>query len=240
VVHGTGRPDRCGGYAGPYRGLGIPNRPTRGQAAATAQGACAHARRVYRPRRCGLCHHERVFDTRTSLNNHASRQHGYYYSLKGDCFTPLGRGGAGRNGPPSTAHGCCDFEPRLRGRARRVPGRARPSYPRSVPSVRYPQGSDCPFPASQAVRSGVVTAWLPPQFPVLGVEAEVGPPTTPPPPAVPGPSPPSPPEEAALQMALSDFVEPEVDAVDPAATTEPPMMPPETSHNFRKQIWSTV
>jgi len=31
-----------------------------------------------------------VFDTRTGLNNHSSKQHGYYYSLKGDCFVPLG------------------------------------------------------------------------------------------------------------------------------------------------------
>jgi len=78
------------GYAGPYRGLGIPHRPTRGQAAATAQGACARARRAYHPRRCGLCYHGRMFDMRTGLNNHASQQHGYYYSLKGDCFVPLG------------------------------------------------------------------------------------------------------------------------------------------------------
>ena len=82
------------GYTGPYRGLRIPHRPIRGQATATAQGACTCSRRAYRPRRCGLCYHERVFDTRTGLNNHASQQHGYYYSLKGDCFIPLGGHGA--------------------------------------------------------------------------------------------------------------------------------------------------
>jgi len=130
------------GYAGPNRGLGIPNRPARNQAAATAQGAGACACGAYRPRRCGLCYHEHVFDTRTALNNHASQQHGYYYSLKGDCFIPLG-GGARRTGPPQwTALGCCDFDPRFRGRARHVPGRVRPLYPRSVPSVRYLHGND--------------------------------------------------------------------------------------------------
>ena len=120
------------GYAGPYRG----------QATATAQGTCTRSRRAYRLHRCGLCYHERVFDTRTGLNNHASQQHGYYYSLKGDCFIPLG-GGARRTGPPQwTALGCCDFDPRFRGRARHVPGRVRPLYPRSVPSVRYLHGND--------------------------------------------------------------------------------------------------
>jgi len=66
----------AGGYAGPYRGLGIPHRPACGQAAATAQGACARVRGAYRPRRCGLCYQERVFDTRTGLNNHASSSTG--------------------------------------------------------------------------------------------------------------------------------------------------------------------
>jgi len=76
-------------YTGPYRGLGVPHRPVHGRAAATALGAGARARRAYRPRRCGLCYQEHLFDTRTGLNNH-SKQHGYYYSLKGDCFVPLG------------------------------------------------------------------------------------------------------------------------------------------------------
>ena len=121
------------GYAGPYRGLGIPHRPARGQAAATAQGAGTRACKVHRPRRCSLCYHEHVFDTRTGLNNHSSKQHGYYYSLKGDCFVPLGEGGARCDAPSPAATRCCGigagFDLRLRGRARRAPGRIRPSYP---------------------------------------------------------------------------------------------------------------
>jgi len=168
-----GAPTDADGYSGPYRGLGIPHWPVRGQAAATVQGAGARAHRVYRPRRCGLCYHERVFDTRTGLNNHSSKQHGYYYSLKGDCFVPLGGSGPRHHAPPPAAARCCGlgagFDPRLRGRARRVPGRIRPPYPRSVPPVRYPRGIDHPFMAPQAVRSGVVTAWLQPQFPVFWI-----------------------------------------------------------------------
>jgi len=76
---------------------------------------------------------------------------------------------------------------RLRRRIRPVPprssptrpGHIRPLYPRGVPPVRYPRGIDYPFRAPQAVRSGVVTAWLQPQFSDLDVEVEVGPPTTP-------------------------------------------------------------
>ena len=118
------------GYSGPYRGLGIPHRPARGRAAAAAPGAGAHARRVHRPRRCGLCYHERVFDTCTGLNNHSSQQHGFYYSLKGDCFVPLGEGGIRRDAPALAATGYrglgAGFDPRLRGRGRHVPGRIRP------------------------------------------------------------------------------------------------------------------
>jgi len=101
------------GFAGPYRGLGIPHRLVRGQAAATTQRAGARARRSYRPRRCGLCYHEHVFDTRTGLNNHASQQHGYYYSLKEDCFLPLGLSGVRRDvprrPPPSAAASAQDW-----------------------------------------------------------------------------------------------------------------------------------
>jgi len=87
-----------GCYTGPYRGLGIPhqNAAVRSRAAAAAHGINDHARggcvgrRAYRPRRCGLCDHQHTFDTRTGLNNHSSKQHGYYYSLKEDCFVPLG------------------------------------------------------------------------------------------------------------------------------------------------------
>jgi len=75
-----------GWYAGPHRGLGIPHRPVRGRLAAATQGAGDRACRAYHPRRCGLCNHEHSFDTRTGLNNHSSKQHSYYYSLKGDCF----------------------------------------------------------------------------------------------------------------------------------------------------------
>jgi len=222
------------GYAGPYRGLGIPNRPARGQATATVQSIGVHARKTYRPRRCGLCYHERVFDTRTGLNNHTSQQHGYYYSLREDCFLPLGWRDV-RSGVPSPAGTeYCGMgvgsDARLRGRARRVPGRTRPSYPRGVPPVRYPRGIDNPLVAPQTTRSGVMTAWLPPQFPVLDVEAEAGLPTTPSPPAVPGPSASPPPGEAILQMALADPVEPGDDLEVFAATPEPPSTPLEATN----------
>ena len=101
--------------------------------------------------------------------------------------------------------------------------------------------------APQAVCSGVVTAWLQPQFLDLDVEAEVGLPTIPPPPAVPGPSPTPPPGDAIPQMALADLLEHEdvvgnlevtrspsldmtgmavVDTVDTASPSGPPPLEP--------------
>ena len=148
----------------------------------------------------------------TGLNNHSSKQHGYYYSLKGDCFVLLGGSDVCSQAPPLAATGCrgigAGFDPRLCGRARCALGRIRPLYPGGVPPVRYPRGIDYPFMAPQAVRLGVVTAWLQPQFPDLDVEADAGPPTTPTPPAVPGPSPTPPSGDAIQQMALADLVEP--------------------------------
>jgi len=114
------------------------------------------------------------------------------------------------------------LDARPRARARHVPGRVRPLYPRDAPPVRYPRDADFPFMAPQAMRSGVVTAWLQPKFLDLDFEAEVGLPTTPPLPAVPGPSSTPPPGDAILQMALADPVEHGNDATLPAATPSPP------------------
>jgi len=134
------------GYAGPYRGLGIPHRSTRCHSAVTAHGACAHARRAYHPRRCGLCYHKRMFDMRTSLNNHASQQHGYYYSLKGYCFVPLGGNGVHRHAPPLPAAGCCGLGgPRWDTRGRRVPGCTRPPHGRGAWPAHCARGASYPF-----------------------------------------------------------------------------------------------
>ena len=56
----------------------------------------------------------------------------------------------------------------------------------------------------QEVRSGVVTAWLQPQFLDFDAGAGAGLPATPPPPAVPGPSPTPPLGDAIPQMVLAD------------------------------------
>ena len=61
---------------------------------------------AYRPRWCGLCDHHHTFDTHTGLNNHSSKQHGYYYSLKGDCFVPLGGDSVRGRVPLPTAAQC--------------------------------------------------------------------------------------------------------------------------------------
>jgi len=203
-------------YAGLYRSLGIPHRPVHSRAAATAQGAGARVRRAYRPRRCGLCYHEHVFDTRTGLNNHSSKQHGYYYSLKGDCFVPLGGSGVRRHAPRPAATGCCSlgagFDPRLCGRARCAPGRIRPPYPRSVPPVRYPRGINYPFMAPQATRSGVVTAWRQSRLLDFDVEVVIDTPSTPPPPS----------GDAIPPMALADLLRREDMVGSPVVAMSPP------------------
>ena len=75
--------------------------------------------------------------------------------------------------------------------------------------------------ALQAVHSGVVTAWLQPQFLDFDVEVEVGLPTTPPPPAVSGPSPTPPPGDAIPQMALADLLKHEDVVGNPVAAISP-------------------
>jgi len=170
-------------------------------------GGCI-GRWAYRPRRCGLCDHHHTFDTRTGVNNHSSKQHGYYYSLKGDCFVPLGnnhvRGrvpppdaGQGHGGTPG--HGQCP-----RGRAGRVPGRACPPYPWGVPPICYPRVEGRQFVMPQAIRSSIVCAWLQPQFLASDAGEGVGLPAIPLPPAAAGPSPTPPPGDAIPQMAMAD------------------------------------
>jgi len=60
------------------------------------------AKRGYQPCTCGLCGYERVYDSRTGLNNHATKQHGYYYSLKRDSFVLSTKPGGKRFWTPST------------------------------------------------------------------------------------------------------------------------------------------
>jgi len=140
-------------------------------------------RRAYHPRRCGLCYHGCVFDTRTGLNSHASQQHGYYYSLKGDCFVPLGGHGVRRHAPLPPAAGCCGFgNPRWGTRGCRVTGRTRPPHTRGVLPDHCPRGVGYPFRVPQVVRSGVVTVWRQPGL--LDFDVEVvfdNPPTSSPP-----------------------------------------------------------
>ena len=86
------------GNVGPFRGLGISNRGAfardRAPMAAGGLNRGKHGGRTakteYKPRSCGLCTHGHTFDTHTGLNNHSTEQHGWYYSLKGDCFVPIG------------------------------------------------------------------------------------------------------------------------------------------------------
>jgi len=167
-----GAQTESGGYVGPFWGLGIPVRCTtgRGRASLAARGIGDRMRRgcigrhVYHPRRCGLCDHHRTFDTHTGLNNHSSKQHGCYYSLKGDCFVPLGESVVRVHIPKvmdAQRHPwACGVGPRSRGRARPVQGRTRPPYPRHVQPIRYLGDEDGHFVMPQIVRSGVVTVGL--------------------------------------------------------------------------------
>ena len=90
-------PTSCAGFAGPYRGLGLPNRGAFGQVRNPMAARCPRrgprgghgAKRGYQPRTCGLCGHDRVYDSRTGLNNHATKQHGCYYSVERDCLVPI-------------------------------------------------------------------------------------------------------------------------------------------------------
>ena len=69
---------------------------------------------------------------------------------------------------------------RPRGRAMHALGRIRPPYPCGVPPVRYPREADRYFVTPQAVRSGVVTAWLQPQLLDFDAGAGTGLPASPP------------------------------------------------------------
>jgi len=223
------------GYAGPYRGLGIPHRGSaaRGRASMAAHeigdqmhGGCV-GRQVYRPRLCGLCDHHHTFDTRTGLNNHSSKQHGYYYSLKGDCFVPLGEHSVRGHVPPPPvaqhAFGAQRCDQRFHGRTRQVLRHTRPPYPRGVPPVCYPREANGQFVTLQAVRSGIVTAWLQPQFLAFDAGEGVGIPATPLLPAVAGQSPTPSPGVAIPQMALADPLKRE-DVVDRMETASRPSL----------------
>jgi len=84
-------------FVGPFRGLGLPHRGAFGQARNPMAARCPRkgprggrgAKRGYQPRTCGLCGNDRVYNSRTSLNNHTTKQHGCYYSLKRDCLVPI-------------------------------------------------------------------------------------------------------------------------------------------------------
>ena len=155
-------------------------------------GGCA-SRWAYRSCRCGLCDHDHTFDTCTGLNNHSSKQHGYYYTLKGDCFVPLRENSVcARVPPPATAHyygGAQGGGQRSRGRVRHAPRRIWPPYPHGVPPMHYPRDADRQFVTPQAVRSSIVTTWLQPQFLAFDEDEGLGLPATPLPPATPDQSP---------------------------------------------------
>jgi len=157
-----------GGYVRPYQGLGIPHRDTAAHGPASiaargigecACGGCA-SRWAYHSRRC----HDHTFDTCTGLNNHSSKQHGYYYSLKGDCFVLLRENSVcACMPPPATAHyygGAKGGGQHSRGRVRHAPGRIWPPYPRGVPPIHYLRDADRQIVMPQAVRSSIVNAWL--------------------------------------------------------------------------------
>lgn len=81
---------------GPFRGLGIPNRGACGRGVGVGRGqrpssGGSGGRSGYQPHTCGLCGHGHVYDTRTGLNNHATKQHGCYYSIRKDAFIPVGQ-----------------------------------------------------------------------------------------------------------------------------------------------------
>jgi len=161
------------------------------------------------------------------LNNQSSKQHGYYYSLKGDCFVPLGENSVRRRVPPPTAAPYYGSAPgpaqRTCGRARHALGHIWPPYPQGIPLVRYPRDVDRQFVTPQAVRSGIVTAWLQPQFLAFDVGEGVGLPATPLPHATPGQSPTPPPGDATPQMVLADPLKCE-DVVDGTEATSSPSL----------------
>jgi len=136
------------GALGPFRGLGLPNRGIGacGRAPMAArgfgEGRCGGraGRRGYQPRQCGLCSHHHVFDTRTGLNNHSTKQHGFYYSLKGDCFRPLVEADLRIRIPKiqdaQRHHWAYGTSPHSQGRARHMQGRTRLPYARFAQPVR--------------------------------------------------------------------------------------------------------
>ena len=75
----------------------------------------------------------------------------------------------------------------------------------------------------QAIRSGVVSTWLRPQFLPLDEGEGVGLPATPQPPAVAGRPPSPPPGDAIPQMALADLLKCE-DVVDHTKATSSPSL----------------
>jgi len=84
VLHGRPIPTTPGGFVGPFRGLGLPNRGAFGQVRNPMAARCPRkgprggrgAKQGYQPRTCGLCGHDRVYDSRTGLNSHTTKQHG--------------------------------------------------------------------------------------------------------------------------------------------------------------------
>jgi len=175
----------AGGRPNANRGQGMRSLPPFGRgyemaAARAAPGAGRRGRggpraagRGYVPRRCGLCHHDHIFDTHCGLNQHAIKFHHSYYSLTGDCFRPIPEvelqaylqkreEGQHHNWPYGAG-------PRSRNRGR---GRGRaliPLLPRSGNDQRSAGGDNDLLLNAQA---GVLPEWLRPHMPALDTDSE--------------------------------------------------------------------
>ena len=187
VLHGRPIPDTPVGFMGPYRGLGLPNRGAFGHVHNPMAARCPRrgprggrcAKRGYQPRTCGLCGHDRVYDSQTGLNNHATKQHGCYYSLERDCLVPIDQTNLqahmDRVAHAQRHHYPYGMGPRSRGCATRGCGRGTAPRPSVIPPVRYPYDAGLHFLTPMVVRSGVVTAWPRPQLPVVQPTEDVAP-----------------------------------------------------------------
>jgi len=175
----------AGGRPNAHRGQGMRGLPPTGcgTAMAVARAALYFGRRGrgspwvsvrgYVPRRCGLCRHDHIFDTRSGLIQHAIKLHHSYYSLSGDCFRPIPEAdlqvylqkreegqhhnwpyGAGR---PSRGRG--------RGRGRALV----PLPPRSGHHERSAGGDNDLL---LNVQAGVLPVWLRPRMPALDTDSE--------------------------------------------------------------------
>ena len=144
------------------------------------------------------CAHGHIFDTRTGLNNHSTKQHGRYYSLQGDCFVPIGEADLRvrmlKIQDAERHYWLYGVGPRSQGRIARGRGRGMAPLLRFCAPACFPRGTGGHFVTPQAVCFGIVSTWFRPQFSELHEGGGTGLSATPPPSTAAG-KPPTPPRE---------------------------------------------